>query len=338
MDVRDAECGKAPPTMQEQSASAVHRPSLVQGYLLLAATILIWGAYMPVGKVVSAQIDVFWLTFVRYAAAGLLLGALLLWWEGPSALAFPRRDFGTLLLLGALGSAGFGLFSYLGVRLTRPEHAAAIAVMTPINVAIWRAFETRRLPPRPVMFCILAVVFGAILVVTRGRLDALLAGGSLTGDALVLVSSLCWTFYTIRAQSLTGYSSVRLTAIGCLLGSPIGLALALLVTWLGYAQVPSPTAFASLWPHLFYIIVAVSLVSIVTWNSAVRAVGAQDATLVSSFTPVIPFAWAYAQGQVFTTLEVFGAALIVTAICANNIAERRRVRAAAMMQLRASEA
>ena len=245
-------------------------------------------------------------------------------------MTFPRRDFGTLLLLGALGSAGFGLFSYLGVRLTRPEHAAAIAVMTPINVAIWRAIETRRLPSRPVMFCILAVVGGAILVVTRGRLDTLLSGGSLIGDGLVFISSLCWTYYTIRAQSLTGYSAVRLTALGCLLGSPIGLLLALGATALGYAHVPDPATVASLWPQMLYIVVAVSLLSIITWNAAVRAVGAQDATLVASFTPVIPFAWAYGQGQVFTALEVFGAALIVAAICAHNIAERRRMRVEAM--------
>ena len=316
--------------MQEQSLSGGNGTSLLRGYLLLGVTILIWGAYMPIGKVVVGQIDVFWLTFLRYALAGLLLAILLILWEGPAALTFPRRDFGTLLLLGALGSAGFGLFSYLGVRLTRPEHAAAISVMTPINVAIFRAFQTRSLPPRPVMFCILAVVFGAILVVTRGRLDSLLSGGSLLGDGLVFISSLCWTFYTIRAQSLTGYSAVRITALGCLLGSPIGLVLALTTTWLGFSVVPSASALASLWPQMLYIVVAVSLVSIITWNAAVRMVGAQDATLVSSFTPVIPFAWAYGQGQIFTALEVFGAAMIVTAICAHNIAERRRMRALAV--------
>lgn len=316
--------------MQEQNLSGGNGNSLLRGYLLLGVTILIWGAYMPIGKVVVGQIDVFWLTFLRYFLAGLLLAVLIIWWEGPAALTFPRRDFGTLLLLGALGSAGFGLFSYLGVRLTRPEHAAAISVMTPINVAVFRAIQTRSLPPRPVMFCILAVVFGAILVVTRGRLDSLLSGGSLLGDGLVFISSLCWTFYTIRAQSLTGYSAVRLTALGCLLGSPIGLILALTTTWLGFAVVPTPAALASLWPQMLYIVVAVSLVSIITWNAAVRMVGAQDATLVSSFTPVIPFAWAYGQGQVFTALEVFGAALIVAAICGHNIAERRRARAAAV--------
>ena len=320
--------------MQEQThVGTARRPTLAQGYLLLAVTILIWGAYMPVGKVLSGRVDVFWLTFVRYGLAGLMLGLLVAWWEGPRALAFPRRDFWTLFLLGALGSAGFGLFSYLGVRLTRPEHAAAISVMTPINVAIWRAVETRRLPPRPVMFCILAVVAGTILVVTHGRLDALLAGGSLTGDLFVFIGSLCWAYYTIRAQSLTGYSALRLTALGCLLGTPVGLALALVLTASGIAQPPDFGAMSALWPQMLYVVVLVSVVSIVTWNAAVRAVGAQNATLVSAFMPVIPFAWAFGQGQVFTALEVLGAALIVIAICAHNVAERRRLQVAGKIAL-----
>jgi drug/metabolite transporter (DMT)-like permease len=312
--------------MQERPSGAVGRtPSLLQGYLLLAVTVLIWGGYMPVGKVLSAQIDVYWLTFIRYLLAGALLGLFIAWREGWQAVTFPRKDFWSLLMLGALGSAGFGLFSYLGVRLTRPEHAAAISVMTPINVAVWRAIETRRLPPRSVIACILAVVGGAILVVTRGRIDTLFSGGSLIGDLLVFIGSLCWTFYTIRAQAMVGYSAVRLTAIGCLLGSPVGLALALTMTGLGQATVPSLAALAGLWPQMLYLVVAVSIVSIVTWNAAVRAVGAQDATLMSAFMPVIPFAWAYGQGQIFTALEVLGAALIVAAICAHNISERRRL-------------
>lgn len=317
--------------MQERAASAaIPAAGLTTGYFLLVLTVLIWGAYMPVGKVVAAKVDVFWLTFIRYVLAGLILAAVLAWRDGWNALAFPARDFGALFVLGALGSAGFGLFSYLGVQLTRPEHAAAIAAVTPINVAVWRAIETRRAPPPAVIACIVAVVGGAILVVTRGRLETLLSGGSLVGDFLVLVSSLCWTFYTIRAQSLVGYSPVRLTAIGCLLGSPVGLALALILTGAGVAHPPALSDFADLWWQMAYIVLAVSIISIVTWNAAVRVVGAQNATLVSAFTPVIPFAWAYTQGQLFTELEVLGAGLIVAAICAHNIGERRRARLTAM--------
>ncbi|HRY05320.1 MAG TPA: DMT family transporter, partial [Beijerinckiaceae bacterium] len=263
-----------------------------KGLFWLAVTILIWGAYMPVGKVVSQAIDPYWITGIRYLFSGLFLAVIVMAIEGPGALIPPRKDMFTLLLLGALGSAGFGLFSYLGVRLTRPEHAAAIAVLTPINVAIWRAFEARALPPRGVVLAALAVVGGAVLVVTRGNLAALTAGGSMVGNLLVLVSSLCWTFYTIKAQSMLGYSALRLTALTCLMGSPVGLALAAVMTALGYAHAPHFADFLPIWPQIVYLFIFVSAVSIITWNMAVRMVGAQTATLVSTFTPVIPFAWA----------------------------------------------
>lgn len=299
-----------------------------KGLFWLGVTILIWGAYMPVGKVVSQAIDPYWITGIRYLFSGLFLAVIVAAIEGPDALIPPREDLVALLLLGALGSAGFGLFSYLGVRLTRPEHAAAITVLTPINVAIYRALEARAFPPRGVVLAAIAVVAGALLVVTRGDLTTLASGGSMVGNLLVFVSSLCWTFYTIKAQSMIGYSALRLTALTCMLGSPVGLLLAALMTALGYASAPHWSDFLPIWPQLVYLFIFVSAVSIITWNLAVRLVGAQTATLVSTFTPVIPFTWAAWGGRIFTLWEIVGVVVIIAAILTHNLNEQRKMRAA----------
>lgn len=300
-----------------------------KGLFWLAITILIWGAYMPVGKIVSTAIDPFWITGIRYTFSGAFLAGILIYAEGAAALTPPRKDLLTLIVLGALGSAGFGLFSYLGVRLTRPEHAAAISVLTPINVAVFRAIQARSLPPRGVMVAAITVVAGAILVVTRGNPATLTSGGSMIGNLLVLISSFCWTFYTIKAQSMVGYSALRLTTLTCSLGAPIGLALAAILTTQGMAQPPSFGDFVKIWPQILYLFILVSAVSIITWNIAVRAVGAQTATLVSTFTPVIPFAWAWWNGQIFTPAELVGVLMIIGAILAHNLNEQRKARAAA---------
>ncbi len=298
-----------------------------KGLFWLAVTILIWGAYMPVGKVVSTAIDPYWITGIRYTFSGAFLACILIYVEGSAALLPPRKDLVTLIVLGALGSAGFGLFSYLGVRLTRPEHAAAISVLTPINVAVFRAFEARAFPPRGVVLAAIAVVAGALLVVTRGDLTTLASGGSMVGNFLVFVSSLCWTFYTIKAQSMVGYSALRLTTLTCSLGAPVGLALAAVLTTQGMANPPVFGDFVKIWPQILYLFILVSAVSIITWNIAVRAVGAQTATLVSTFTPVIPFAWAWWNGQVFTPAEIVGVLMIIGAILAHNLNEQRKARA-----------
>lgn len=300
-----------------------------KGLFWLGVTILIWGAYMPVGKVVSQAIDPYWITGIRYLFSGLFLVIIVSAIEGPQAIIPPRKDLAALILLGALGSAGFGLFSYLGVRLTRPEHAAAITVLTPINVAIWRSFQARALPPRNVVLAAIAVVGGALLVVTRGDLTTLASGGSMVGNLLVFISSLCWTFYTIKAQSMVGYSALRLTTLTCLLGSPVGIALAVLMTALGYAIPPHFADFLPIWPQIVYLFIFVSAVSIITWNMAVRLVGAQTATLVSTFTPVIPFTWAAYGGRVFTYWEIVGVVVIMVAILTHNLNEQRKARAMA---------
>ena len=300
-----------------------------KGLFWLGVTILIWGAYMPVGKVVSQAIDPYWITGIRYLFSGLFLVIIVSAIEGPQAIIPPRKDLAALILLGALGSAGFGLFSYLGVRLTRPEHAAAITVLTPINVAIWRSFQARALPPRNVVLAAIAVVGGALLVVTRGDLTTLASGGSMVGNLLVFISSLCWTFYTIKAQSMVGYSALRLTTLTCLLGAPVGIALAVLMTGLGQAIPPHLADFLPIWPQIVYLFIFVSAVSIITWNMAVRLVGAQTATLVSTFTPVIPFTWAAYGGRVFTYWEIVGVVVIMVAILTHNLNEQRKARAMA---------
>jgi drug/metabolite transporter (DMT)-like permease len=62
---------------------------------------------------------------------------------------------------------------------------------------------------------------------------------------------------------------------------------------------------------------------VLTWNVGVRAVGAMDATLISSFTPVIAFIVAFWEGQRFVPLEILGAGLILAAIILNNLLQRR---------------
>ena len=55
-----------------------------------------------------------------------------------------------------------------------------------------------------------------------------------------------------------------------------------------------------------------------------RLVGAQTATLVSSFTPIIPFMWAWWKGQILTGAEILGVAITIAAIVAHNLNEKRR--------------
>ena len=101
------------------------------------------------------------------------------------------------------------------------------------------------------------------------------------------------------------------------------------MTGLGQAIPPHFADFLPIWPQIVYLFIFVSAVSIITWNMAVRLVGAQTATLVSTFTPVIPFTWAAYGGRVFTYWEIVGVVVIMVAILTHNLNEQRKARAMA---------
>jgi len=63
-----------------------------KGLFWLGVTILIWGAYMPVGKVVSQAIDPYWITGIRYLFSGAFLAIIVAAIEGPHSLVPPRKD------------------------------------------------------------------------------------------------------------------------------------------------------------------------------------------------------------------------------------------------------
>ena len=64
--------------------------------------------------------------------------------------------------------------------------------------------------------------------------------------------------------------------------------------------------------------------AVVSWNGAVVALGPQNATLFGNLIPVTTFVIEIARGYRPGRLELFGAALAIAALVANNVLTRRR--------------
>jgi drug/metabolite transporter (DMT)-like permease len=69
-----------------------------------------------------------------------------------------------------------------------------------------------------------------------------------------------------------------------------------------------------------------ALVAIFLWNISLRRIGTLNSVLLSNLTPVVAFAVLAALGAQFSAVELTGAALVVGALAANNL-HQRRVRA-----------
>ena len=66
-----------------------------------------------------------------------------------------------------------------------------------------------------------------------------------------------------------------------------------------------------------------ALVAIFLWNIGLRRIGTLNSVLLSNLTPVVAFAALAVLGAEFSRVELLGAGLVVMALAANNLQQRR---------------
>ncbi|MDP2824357.1 MAG: DMT family transporter [Sulfuritalea sp.] len=294
-----------------------------RGTLYMLLVIAIWGGFLPVGKSALEMVDPYWLTAMRFGAAACVFIGLLWVQEGRTALR-TEGHLAKIALFGAFGFAAFGICLFEGLRLTRPEIAAMILALGPIQVALFQWWRTRRRPDRFTLAAIVLALVGELFVVTAGDI-ARLAGGDALGTGLVFVASLCWTAYTLGGQQFPGWSPVRYSALSCSLGWLAIAAMLAIATLAGHSQPPRTEQLFAVWPQLAYTILCVSVFGILFWNMAVAKIGPLSAGMFGNFAPVITYLIALAQGRRPANLELMGAAIVLIALIANNLHQSSRI-------------
>ncbi len=294
------------------------RASLLAGIGWMALAIVCWTPLFSVAKRTLPVLDAFALGTARYGVAIAVLLALLGAIEGRRALGFGGR-FVAATLVGLVGITGFNLFIWIGLVYTRPEHASIIlALQSPLTaLAVWVAWGQR---PAPfTLGCVAVAIAGVGLVVTKGDLANALGGGSLLGDALILLGALSWVTYTLAASRFQGWSPLRFTVLTCIPGA-VGLVLANLIAILvGAAAVPTLAQVGTVWWQILYFSIGTMVLGVLGFNAGARALGPLNAILMLNLIPIGVFAIEASLGRSFAAIEIAGAAVVIAALVANNL-------------------
>jgi drug/metabolite transporter (DMT)-like permease len=178
-------------------------------------------------------------------------------------------------------------------------------------------------PTRATLASLGVALLGVLLVVTKGHFTGLFAGGTGFGDLLMFFGALSWVIYTLGAADFPTWSPLRYTAITCALSLPAILGLMVVASMSGYVSTPSVSDVESVGWQLAYIIGIASVLGVLSWNAGNKLLGVTNGVLFINFVPVTVFAIRIAQGHRFQPIEFVGAALVIGALIANNIAVRR---------------
>ena len=268
-----------------------------------------------------ADIDGYSITLARYAIAVIGLVLILAWREGIDALLFDGHGK-RVVAAGAIGMAGSGLLVFTGLSLTRPEVTVIIIALQPAMTAVAQWIFRDRRPSGVTIACLIAAFLGVAYVVTGGGhgLSDLLRSSpqELLGNLMVLLGGIAWVGYSLLVERLHGWSSLRIATMSCVTASATIVIVWLPLLAMGMASIPDPAKLLEHSWRLGYLGVLGVTVAMILWNVGSRRIGPLNAMLMVNLMPIFTFGMRALQGETIRKTELIGAAIVVSALLANN--------------------
>jgi drug/metabolite transporter (DMT)-like permease len=300
---------------------------MIAANLGLFLTMLIWGAFIPALNFVFDRWDPWSLAAIRYWIALPLLGIVIR--ISNSGILFPDGvNWRKVALIGGLGFGGFGGLFTIGVAHANPITAAILSAAGPVVAALVARFGYR-VP-------LASHTKGALVLAFAGGLLAMVdwhaAGNPLVlqgGEILLLISTVCWCWYSIEAQrSLSGMSQIQITFLTMIPAAAV-LTLAYLAagsTGAAHFPMPRPTALDLL--IFLYMGGAVAGFGVLMWNFGVQRLGLVIASIYLNLIPVMAVAISVAFGTPLRWEQLIGGVLVLSGVALSQFgayfAQRRR--------------
>jgi drug/metabolite transporter (DMT)-like permease len=269
-------------------SQAITRRSLAerfysQPYLLLAMATLGFGGNAVAGKAAVGQISPMLLTASRWT---IVMAVMLLTCRRAIGETLPllRRQWVSLLVMGAVGFTFFNALNYLAAHHTSAVNISIIQGAIPVLVLLG-GLAAHRAPVHlgQAVGVGLAMV-GVAVVASNGHLQTLLKLQFNVGDLMMLGACVLYAGYAVALRS-------RGPGSGSALGFFFGLAAGAFVSSLpllgmeiasGGLQLPTPEG----WGILFYAALAPSFICQVFFIRAVALIGPSRAGLFINLVPV----------------------------------------------------
>lgn len=277
-------------------------------YLKLFLTAVLWGGTFVAGRIVAQEVEPAAGSFLRFAVASLLLVAMI--WQVEGRLPIPsRKQMIPLLLLGMTGVAAYNIFFFLGLKIIPASRASLIVATNPVFIALGSALLFKdRLTSRRIAGIALCLT-GAVIVISRGDIMALLSQGVGTGETFILGCIVSWVSYSLIGRGvLKEISPLVAVAYACLIGTII-----LAVPAVLEGMIPALTGYSlTSWLGILFLGILGTVVAFIWYYEGIKALGPTRAAVFINFVPVsgVLLGWLLLDETINISL-VLGALLVI---------------------------
>ncbi|MBA2400265.1 MAG: DMT family transporter [Bradyrhizobium sp.] len=193
--------------------------------LLLLALVPACFAFNPVaGRALMDAFGPATLTLVRWSLSGLVIGTLVLMRPDKERWQAPLSHLLQLALLAALGMGFCSIAAYFASRTTEATNIGLIYGCASAFVAIWEIVAGRQAASALLVTGISACLLGAILILTKGHPDTIVALRFNPGDLWAAAGMLVFVGYTVAMRRVPA----RLTPMPQFAVMAVGASIAML--------------------------------------------------------------------------------------------------------------
>lgn len=251
----------------------------VMGYLAALLTVIIWGTTFISTKVLLVDFQPVEILFFRF-----VLGLIALFLACPHRLRGTSRSQElTLAAAGLCGVCLYYLLENIALTYTMASNVGVIVSVSPFFTALLSHIFLREDKPKAHFFLGFAVAMAGIMLISFNgsalELDPV-------GDLLALLAALFWACYSVLTRKISAYgyptilTTRRIFCYGILFMLP---ALFLSDFRLGLDRFANPVYLF----NLIFLGLGASALCFVTWNFAVKVLGAVKTSVSLYMVPVI---------------------------------------------------
>lgn len=286
--------------------SASNRDSSFVVDALLFLTVTIWAVNFPLVKLILIELPPFGFNLARLVGASAVLMAICFLFSDTPRV--DRADWGRLLIISFVGHTCYQTLFVSGVHRTTATNSAILLGLTPVFVSIL-SFVTGEERQSLRVWLGVGVSFVGVSLVLH---DSTAGAGSVSGDLIILGSTLCWSVYTVIGKPLVRkYGSIATTAyslgIGSVLFLPLGVSSLVEIEW------GNVTGFA--WLGTTASLLGALVAAYLIWYYALGRVGPTRTAIYANLTPVMTMIVSYVWIDEHIGLaQIAGTAIILSGI------------------------